>query len=461
MGKDLRAYIDLVRSALPDHYVRIDTRTDPRFGVTAILGAFEERQKFPVVHFTDVLDMEGKPSKFTVLANLFASRDRLALAMGVPVEKLDDAYRERQKPVKPVVVGAGDSPVKHQVWTGEKLNLFSIPVLTHHTKDGGAYLTAGSVWCPDPETGDINCAILRVCVKKKDMLLVNFEPTRHMSLYFERYKAKGRKAPVIICIGHHPLFYCGQTKLLCNEPDIIGGIMGEPLLLTPSETWGKDLCIPAEAEIVIEGYVRTDLEEMEGPIGEFTGYYGAVKESPVMEATALSLRENPVYLDIFVGHADHFILDTPVIAGRIIEELRSAVPSVQDIHIPNSGSGRFNCYIRLKGKRNDIEPRIAMVRALTSYFLLKNVVVVDEDVNIYSDEEILWAITTRVQWDKDIVILPKMQGSVLDTCYCNGGVTKMAIDATKPLGTKFPERLDIPRNELDKARSILKSLKLL
>lgn len=462
MGKDLRDYVNLVCRDLPHHYVQINARTDCRFGVTAILGVFEEQQKYPVVHFTDILDMENKPSKFTVMANLFASRERLALAMGVPIEKLDDSYRERQKPVKPVVIGAGNAPVKHHVWTGSEINLFSLPVVTHHSKDGGAYITAGSVWCPDPDTGNINCAILRICVHEKNVLLVNFEPSRHTALYFEKHKAKGQKAPVIICIGHHPLFYLGaQTKVLCNEPEIIGGVMGEPLLMVPSETWGNKLCVPAEAEIVIEGYLRTDLEEMEGPFGEFSGYYGRAKKSPVVEVTAVSVRKDPVYLDIFVGHADHFVLDTPVIASKIIDELRNVVSSVQDIHFPNSGSGRLNCYVRLKGKRNDTEPRVAMIKALVSYFLIKNVVIVDEDVNIYSDEEVLWAITTRTRWDRDVVMLPGMQGSVLDPCCCDGAVTKVGIDATKPVGATFPERLDIPRIELDKARDLLKSLKFL
>jgi UbiD family decarboxylase len=131
--------------------------------------------------------------------------------------------------------------------------------------------------------------------------------------------------PAVIVAGHHPAFYMGaQTKLLVDEPEIIGGIMGEPLELTPSETLGDDVLVPAHADLIIEAEISTTEVDIEAPFGEYTQYYGGQRLNPVTEVTAVTRREDAWYLDIMPGHADHLLLDAPMIEAYLYSRIKAA-----------------------------------------------------------------------------------------------------------------------------------------
>jgi 2,5-furandicarboxylate decarboxylase 1 len=385
--------------------------------------------------------------------NLFGSRERLAHAIGTTVPNLALEYLAREKPVPPVIIDRAQAIVKQVVQKGEAADLYQLPIVTHHEMDLGPYLTGPSAWIKDPDTGWTNCGVLRIYVAGRRRLVVNFNMARHTNYYFHKYKAVGRNIPIILAIGHHPAFYMGaQTKLLTDEPEIIGGIMGQPLELTPSETWGEKMLVPAQAEIVIEAEMSTSEVEIEAPFGEYTQYYCGQRLNPSCEVKAITRRENAYYLDIMPGHADHLLLDAPMIEAYLFNRIKAVVPGVMAVHMPVSGSARLHAYIQVK-KSNDGEPKTVIATALSSDYRLKHVIVVDDDIDIFDDDQVLWAVATRSQWDKDLVIVPGMMGTRLDPSADDIVTTKGGIDATKPVDHRsFPQRIRIPESVMSRIK---------
>ncbi len=274
-------------------------------------------------------------------------------------------------------------------------------------------------------------------------LVVNFNAARHMAYIFHKYKERGiASVPMLLVNGHHPAFYMGaQTKLLVDEPRIIGGVMGQGLQVTASETWGAEVMVPANAEMVIETELSTVDYAIEAPFGEYTQYYAGQKISPVATVTAITRRAQAYYLDIIPGRADHLLLDAPMIEAYLYNRIKDVVPGVTGVHVPISGTARLHAYIQVR-KSNDSEPKTVIATALSSDYRIKHVIVVDEDVDIYSDEEVLWAVATRSQWDKDLVVIAGMLGTRLDPSADDTTTAKGGIDATKPKDDSgFPQRI--------------------
>jgi 2,5-furandicarboxylate decarboxylase 1 len=213
------------------------------------------------------------------------------------------------------------------------------------------------------------------------------------------------------------------------------------LRLVASETFGSELLVPADAEIIIEGVVHPGAMVDEGPFGDYTGYYSPVDRAPVMEITAITHRRDARYMDIFVGHRDHALLGAVPKEGGILDRVRGIVPGVRAVNLPQSGAGRLHCYVAIE-KRVEGEARLAGMAALTASELIKHVVVVDDDVDVYNDSQVLWAIATRVQADRDVEILSGVKGSRLDPSAPDPDyASKMIIDATRSLGIAYMERL--------------------
>jgi 2,5-furandicarboxylate decarboxylase 1 len=454
MNQGMRAYIEHLERDMPSHVIRVKKEVSPEFEIPAILQQVESRKKQPVIIFEKVRNLNGSISKLPVVINLFGSRERLADAIGSTVARLPLDYIEKEKkPVPPVIIDKAKATVKEVIQKGEDVDLYELPIVTHHEMDLGPYLTSPSVWIKDPETGWVNCAIIRIYVSGPKTLVVNFNAARHTNYIFQKYKALKRNVPLVIVMGHHPAFYMGaQTKLLTDEPQIIGGVMGEPLELTPSETWGTEVLVPAQADIVMEAEMSYEAVAIEAPFGEYTQYYGGQRLNPVTEVKAITRRKDAFYLDIMPGHADHLLLDAPMIEAYVYSRIKEVVPGVVGVHMPVSGTARLHAYVQLR-KSNDGEPKTAIATALSSDYRLKHVIVVDEDVNIFDDEHVLWAVATRSQWDKDMVIIPGMMGTRLDPSANDIVTTKGGIDATKPVDPhSFAMRLCIPESVMSRVK---------
>lgn len=459
MRKNLEVFLQKLHQRLPHDLVRIERPVSPaHFEVTALLQHLENERKFPALLFEKPLNLHGKPSAFPLLSNLFATRGRCALALGMEPDdeglKLSLEYARREDMLlPPEVIPVREAPVKEIVKQGDEANIYDFPVVRHHAMDPAPYLDMTPVM-KDPEGGFYNVAFLRNMVQGPRRLGIHMSP-RHNWQIHRKNEEKKRPTPVAIVVSHHPAFYLGALNVSpfgVDDYARIGAIMGAPLRLTASESWGEDFMVPADAEIVIEGHVLPDVKEVEGPFGEFTGYYGPQRLRNVIEITAITHRRKAIFQHIFTGHRDTWVLGGIPKEGSLFNLIRGVVPTTKAVHFPISGCCRFNCYISID-KKVDGETKQAALAALGGCDFVKHVVVVDSDVNIYNEEEVLWAIATRVQADQDVDIIKNVKGNTLDPSQTDNIMTaKMIIDATRPLQRPFEARVEVPKTVMAKTR---------
>ena len=461
---DLRAFLTEMEREAPGDVVHVTGPVDPsRFGVTAVLQRLEDLGRSPMVIFDRPLALDGKPAAQPIVTNIFASRERCARALGMGPERagielsLEYARREERR-MAPVVVRQDEAPVKEVVAVGDDADLRSLPIVRHHRMDGGPYVDMTPIM-RDPASGAYNVAFQRNQYKGPRRLGLHMSP-RHNWQIARTYEQDERPTPVAIVVGHHPAFYIGALNVSpfdADDYEVIGAIAERALRLVASETWGDDFLVPADAEIVIEGEIPPGVREVEGPFGEYPGTYGPQRVRWVIDVKAITRRRQAYYLDTFVGHADVSVLGAMPKEGSLFNRIKAVVPNVRAVHLPTSGAGRFHCYISLE-KAGEGQPKQAALIALGNVDFLKLVVVVDADIDVYREEQVLWAVATRMQAGDDVEVLRGVKGSALDPSQRHDEKgDKLIVDATKPLHEPFEARVDVPREmveQVDLARLI-------
>ena len=455
----LREFVSFLEREHPHEVVHVTGAVDPAaFEVTAVLKHLELRDRYPLVVFDRPRDLQGRPSAFPIVTNVYASRARCALALGLPASEakaglsLEYARRERER-LSPELVAPERAPVKQVVRRGEEVDLRVLPIVRHHEMDAGPYIDMASVM-RDPESGAYNVAFLRNMYKGPRKLGLHMSP-RHNWQIVRRHEQRDEPTPVAIVVSHHPAFYIGALNVApfgTDDYELIGGMLQRPLRLTASATWGEDFLIPADADLVIEGIVPPNVREVEGPFGEFPGTYGPQRVRWVVEVTALQHRRDAMYQDVFVGHRDNCVMGSFPKEGSLFNRIRGVVPGVKAVHLPTSAVGRFHCYIAID-KRVDGESKQAALIALGECDFVKHVVVVDADIDPFREEEVLWAVATRVQADEDVDVIRNVKGNTLDPSQRDDIMgAKMIVDATRPVRRPFETRIEVPAEAMARVR---------
>lgn len=457
MGKNLRTFLDGSRGEI----IFIKEEISPDLEISAFQWELEKMGKIPILYFENPLNLKGEKSRFPLVTNLFSSRHRCAKAIGTCYKKVAVDYTELEsRRFDPIIIDSPRASVKEVIKRGSDIDLLELPILKHHGHDAGPYITAGVLICKDPETETYNLAFHRFQVKGRDKLGVFLSPASHAAYIHRKYERRDQPMPVAVAIGHHPAFGIGaqsRVPLDVDEYSVSGGLMGEPLQLVASETWGPAFLVPGDAEIVMEGTVPPHIREEEAPFGEFTRYYGSMTQSPIIHVEAITNRQEAIYHDIFVGHADNQIPGGFAVEAAVYQAAKKAVPTVRNVYLPLSGCCRFLAYVQMK-KELDGAAVTSLLPAMSVTPSLKLLIAVDEDVDIFHEEEVMWAIVTRSQWDKDIHIVPRMLGTSLDPSVRDGLTAKAIIDATKPVSGEFARRLDIPAAALKKAANLINKI---
>jgi UbiD family decarboxylase len=448
---DLRSFLADLEAADPTSILRIPDPVDLDFDVTAVAMELESQGKAPVIWF----DKVGE-SPFPVVTNLFGDRSRYALALGVGEDELTEAWAGLgDKVIEPVVQDTG--PVLDVVMTGDEVDLARLPIMNHFAEDGGRYITNGIVVARDPDSGVRNASYHRLQVKGKTRLSTSLHSRRHLWNYAERAEERGERIPVSIVIGGHPLFAFGsglwKGSIEADEYAVAGGFLGRPLALVKGVTVPVEA--PALAEFVIEGHILPGEREHEGPFAEFTGYASHRSTRHVIEVSAILHRRDAIYQDIVPGISDeHTSLLAVPMEARLTKVLRQNYPNVTGVALPKSGTCRMHVYIAMRNPAPG-QAKNAAAAALGEDLSLKLAVVVDDDVDITSDRDVMWALCTRMQADTDVDVLKNCMGAILDPSNHDGLTAKMIIDATRPAGEDFPERHTIPAANIEKARALI------
>ena len=368
-----------------------------------------------------------------VVSGVLAAREWIAEAMGVAPAALLDAFRTAaDNPLPWREVAAAAAPCRQIVHRSAIDLARLLPLPTHHELDAGAYVTAGLVIARNPRTGRQNVSINRLMLQGPDKLGILILP-RDLSQFYAAAEQAGQTLDVAIAIGVDPLTLLASQAIAPldqDELEIAGALHGAPLAVVKALT--SELRVPAEAEIVIEGRLLPHVRALEGPFGEFPKYYGPAGERQVIEITAVSHRAKPLYHTIVPGGMEHLLLGAIPREATILAYLRRNFANVLDVHLSLGGVARYHLYVKLK-KRLPEEAANVISAAFSSHFDVKHVIVVDDDIDVHDPAQVEWAVATRFQAHRDLVILPRSQGSRLDPSTDDGIGAKMGLDATKPL----------------------------
>ena len=434
MVKDLRSFIAQIESKHPEEIARVTKPISPRYEITALLTQLERSKRFPLL-FCEKVNGSDAP----VVINVQASRKLMAFALECRPDELAGAFSARQnQPIPPVELSA--APVHEVLRLGDEVDLTQVPLLTHYDVNAAPYITAGIVVAADPDTGVRNTSYNRLMLAGKRELRIFMAVGRHLWTLHNKAERRGEPLPIAIIIGVHPLFSLGAQAFTPSTDDeyaVIGGMMGEALRVVRAKT--VPIVIPADAEMVIEGRILPHIRREEGPFGEFTGHAVSKDERQVVEVTAITHRKNYIFQDVHAGYTEHKLMGAVPREAALIKAVRQTVPTVKNVCMPVSGNCRFHAYVSI-AKRTPGQAKNAICAAFASDMLLKHVIIVDDDIDVFDEEQVLWAVSNRFQADRGLVVIPNAQGSELDPSAGPGGINaKMGLDATKPLSGFAPE----------------------
>lgn len=464
---DLRSALELLES-IPGQMVHTDVEVDPSAelaGVYRYVGAggtvARPTKTGPAMTFENV---KGHPGAKVVIG-LLASRKRVGYLLNSKPEKLGFMMRDAVKnAIAPVVVDKAKAQCQEVVHlaTDEGFDIRKlIPAPTNTPEDAGPYVTLGMCYASDVETGESDVTIHRLCLQSKDEISMFFTPgARHLGAFREKAEALGKPLPISISIGVDPAieiascFEPPTTPLGFNELSIAGAIRGKAVELAPCVTIDEK-CI-ANAEYVIEGEllvgarVREDQNSNTGKaMPEFPGYTGpANAELPVIKVKAVTHRVNPIMQTCIGPSEEHVSMAGIPTEASILDMVERAMSGrVQNVYAHSSGGGKFIAVIQFKKTvpSDEGRQRQAALLAFSAFPELKQVILVDEDVDIFDTNDVLWAMTTRMQADVDIVTIPGVRCHPLDpsndpacswSIRDHGIACKTIYDATVPFNQK-------------------------
>ncbi|HWO41680.1 MAG TPA: UbiD family decarboxylase [Candidatus Eisenbacteria bacterium] len=378
-----------------------------------------------------------------VAAGLLQSRKRLSLGMGVPYEKIETKLRAAmERPIEPQRVK--DAAVKEVIVTGERVDLYELPVPVFSIMDGGPMITGAVVIAEDPEFG-MNAGMYRLMLKEKNVTGIDIVTPNNLRRFAERALATKRPLPVSINIGVHPFEMVASTfkaNLGINELTFAGGLRGEPVPLADGETIAVP-CI-ANAELVLEGEILPEgWVHPEGPFGEFNRLMGGIHLNPRVRVTAIMRRKDPIYYALHMPW-ENIWMSAPIYEAAAWRVLHEAGVQAKAINLTPGGCCHWHIVAAIKKQPGDGKNAIL---ALLSIADIKHVVIVDDDIDVFDPIDVEWAIATRVQADRDVLIVANARAKPLDPSLppVVGTIpttAKMGIDAT------IPE--NVPRNRYNR-----------
>jgi len=421
---DLRAWLEAVERLGELH--RIGAEVDPieeMGGVTYLVGKAEGS---PALLFTKIKEAPGTRSLFNLLGT---SLRRVALSLGLDpglsVRDVVQATRLRIKErIPPVTVDRAAAPVNQHMQRGDQVDLSIFGAPKHWPLDGGRYIgTADVVLTRDPDLGHINVGTYRMMVHDRNHVGLYLSPGKDARLHITRAWQRGEDVEVAAVLGAHPLWMIVGSQTFpknMSEYDAIGGIMGAPLEVIPGET--TRLVFPAHAEIVIEGVIRANAARLEGPFGEFTGYYGRPEAgAPLVEVTAVHYRDDPILTNALM--ADYPSCEMALFyaitkSARLWDDLDTyGIPGITGVWtVPAAASGFGMVVVSLEQRYAGHAAQVLALaaQAPSAAYYTKWIVAVDDDVDPTNINEVIWAMATRCNPVEDIDILRNTWSTWLD-----------------------------------------------
>lgn len=417
---DLREYINRVEEL---GECKVIDGADWNLEIGVISELYLSTPNPPLLLFDKIIDY--KPG-YRVASNVIITPRRTALCLGLPLEakgiELVNAWRHRSKGIKlipPVEVKRG--PVKENIYTGEDVDLFEFPVPKWREFDGGRYIGTGdTVIQRDPEEGWVNLGTYRVQIHDKCTATIYMSPGKHGDIIRRKYWNKGQSCPVAVVCGQDPLLWeasCDTLPWGMSEYDYAGALRNAPIEVVKGEV--TDLPIPARAELVLEGEILPPEVEtrMEGPFGEWTGYYASGSRSePAFKVKAILHRNDPIIMGMpMFGGSDAF--DTHLKkAARVWDDLDRQVANVKGVWMFLEGDPGFIVVVSIKQSYAGHAKQAALVAAGCNAIshMYRFIIVVDDDIDITKTSEVIKVMATRCDVEDSFDFVRSYRSSYLD-----------------------------------------------
>jgi 2,5-furandicarboxylate decarboxylase 1 len=435
--RDLREFLSLLEER--GDLLRTMKPVDVKYEISSYIRKTSD-ERGPALLFENV-----KNFNIPVLGGVFATRERAFLALETsPQEYVNKFQNALERLLPPKLVS--DAPCKEVIHTGSKIDLTQLPIPIFSEKDPAPFITLGLSISRDPKTGGKNTSIYRMQVKGGNRLGIM---AQHLVRQLIEAESIGKGLPIAIAIGTDPVLPLATQWMApygTDEMHLAGALRGEPVEVVEAET--VDLEVPATAEIIIEGTVLPNVREIEGPFGEVSGYYTPSNAKPIIEVSAITHRKNPIYQAALTGMptTENHILKQLPLEATFYWMLKKEFPGVTAVHFPAAGTVGMMAVISMK-QAYESEARNVIATMLGSR-RNKIIIVVDDDIDIFDMEKVLWAVVTRSQADEDVVIFPRLVATAMDPSVRKRGVgAGLGIDATRPFGQPFPEMVKVPGAE--------------
>ncbi len=420
--------------------VHISRPVSTKYEIAAILKQLEPR----TVLFEHVL---GSP--FQVVGNLLCSKPQFGDYLGVqPAELIPTLSRAIENPSQPahLLLCGSDRPAPCQEVVLYEPDLGELPIPIHFPGDGGPFITSGVMITTHPQFKQ-NMDFHRCMQVSPREMAVRVVEGRHFHMYLEELG----QVPVAVCVGNGPnVLVAGAISVEIGVDELAIANSLDPLALVPAKT--VDLMIPAEAEFVLEGIVYRDRRHVEGPFVDLTGTQDVERIEPVFEVRAITHRKDAIWQALLPGSLEHKLLMGMPREPTIFQAVNAEVKCL-DVNVNPGGCSWLHAIVQID-KQQDDDGQRAIRAAFQGHRSCKHVYVVDEDIDIYDPLAVEWAMATRFQGDRDMLVLPREPGSSLDPSAEPGTkmTTKIGFDLTAPLG---PDRLNYekvpyPHVDLDK-----------
>jgi 2,5-furandicarboxylate decarboxylase 1 len=447
-NQDLHAFVEEYRERHPEDVLTVEEPVGADQDVTALAVELWRQGRFPMLWFRRV---EGF-GKTPVLTNVFASRHRVARILGTDTSGIHALYRQAVADRMPPRV-VSDGPVLAER-IDEDVEVASIPMLRHFEQDRAPYLTSAIVLARDEDTGVTNASYHRCMRSAPDTLATSLHSRGHLWHQLQKAQDRGKLLEVAVVIGGHPLFMLAASARVgidVDEREIAGGLFGEPLEVIATPRYG--IGVPATADFVLEGTIDPNEQLAEGPFGEYSGYASARSTNNAIRVETILRRRDPMFLDIVSGHSpDHLNLGRIPRESDMVAKMQERFPNMTALEYPASGT-HFHCYASVRPGMAGL-PRQLLIALLGLDPYLKLAVVVDDDIDVRDEQEVLWAVATRFQADRDLIVMGGLPGSWLDPSSSGGITARMGVDATRKEGFDA-ERVSLSEAALDRARAIL------
>ena len=427
---DLRSYISQIKKI--NELKTIKSPVSTKYEIAGITAKVDGADA--------VLFEKIKESDFRLVSNLVGTRRRFGIAVGSSEfdihQKVISAIKKTKKPQ---IISLG------KFMENRSKNLLCMPIVTHFEKESGPFITSSIAYAKNPDTGKQNSSFHRLMPIDKTHLSIRMVEGRHLHRCFVDAKEHGEDLKIAITVGVHPAISIAgayQADWGKDEIDIANSLLGGKLTLAKLPFTG--LNVPSGSEIVMEGRILRDQTHPEWMV-EMLQTYDHKRSQPVFELENLYFRNNPIFHDVLSGYSEHRLLMGMPIESKLNGELKKSFSQTKKVSMTNGGCNWLHAVVQIK-KKSDSDPKKIIKKTFESHRSLKQVTIVDEDIDPNNAESVEYAMATRFQADKDLVILKNVRGSSLDPSSNQQKLqtAKMGLDATRSL-SKRPEGFELAK----------------